>query len=157
MAYLRLMRIPNVFTAIADVAMGFLFVHDYQSPEQFPRLWPTLALLIAASSLLYTAGLVLNDLFDFEIDRKERPFRPLPSGQVSKSGRGGWVFCCWRPACCSPPRRVGFNSQTMRRRARGPGRGATGGGDSRVQRLAQTRRPVRSAWASAGCSTCCWA
>ena len=27
LAWLRLMRLPNVFTAIADVAMGYLFVH----------------------------------------------------------------------------------------------------------------------------------
>jgi len=38
-----------------------------------------------SSGLLYIAGIVLNDYFDIEIDRKERPFRPLPSGSVSKS------------------------------------------------------------------------
>jgi 4-hydroxybenzoate polyprenyltransferase len=29
-------------------------------------------------------GIVLNDYFDIEIDKKERPTRPLPSGNVSK-------------------------------------------------------------------------
>ena len=50
LAYLQLFRAPNVFTAMADVAMGFLFV--YQRP------WPVepLLCLLAASSLLYTAG-----------------------------------------------------------------------------------------------------
>jgi len=37
-----------------------------------------------SSGLLYIAGIVLNDYFDIEIDRKERPFRPLPSGAVPK-------------------------------------------------------------------------
>jgi 4-hydroxybenzoate polyprenyltransferase len=70
------MRLPNVFTAIADVAMGYLFVHgSVVSGFQ-------LACLIAAAALLYTAGMVLNDVFDFAIDMKERPFRPLPSGQI---------------------------------------------------------------------------
>jgi 4-hydroxybenzoate polyprenyltransferase len=32
--------------------------------------------------LLYTAGMVLNDVFDLEVDAKERPFRPLPSRQI---------------------------------------------------------------------------
>jgi 4-hydroxybenzoate polyprenyltransferase len=30
------------------------------------------------------AGIVFNDYFDIEIDKKERPTRPLPSGNVSK-------------------------------------------------------------------------
>ena len=33
--------------------------------------------------VLYAAGTALNDVFDLEIDRAERPGRPLPSGRVS--------------------------------------------------------------------------
>jgi 4-hydroxybenzoate polyprenyltransferase len=33
--------------------------------------------------MLYSAGMVLNDVFDVEIDRLERPGRPLPAGLVS--------------------------------------------------------------------------
>jgi 4-hydroxybenzoate polyprenyltransferase len=40
--------------------------------------------LVASSSLLYIAGIVLNDYFDIEIDKRERPSRPLPSGNISK-------------------------------------------------------------------------
>jgi 4-hydroxybenzoate polyprenyltransferase len=36
-----------------------------------------------AVALLYAAGMVMNDLCDVEIDRRERPHRPLPSGRVS--------------------------------------------------------------------------
>ena len=32
---------------------------------------------------LYVSGVIFNDYFDIEIDRKERPFRPLPSGSIS--------------------------------------------------------------------------
>jgi 4-hydroxybenzoate polyprenyltransferase len=75
--WLRLMRLPNVFTAIADVSMGYLFVrHTVDAPLLF-------GFLVAASAALYIAGIVFNDLFDFQIDARERPFRPLPSGQVS--------------------------------------------------------------------------
>jgi 4-hydroxybenzoate polyprenyltransferase len=39
---------------------------------------------MVSSGLLYIAGIALNDYFDIEIDRKERPSRPLPSGNVPK-------------------------------------------------------------------------
>jgi 4-hydroxybenzoate polyprenyltransferase len=39
---------------------------------------------MGASALLYSAGMVWNDFFDVEQDRRERPFRPLPSGRVSR-------------------------------------------------------------------------
>jgi 4-hydroxybenzoate polyprenyltransferase len=37
-----------------------------------------------SSALLYLSGIVFNDYFDIEVDRKERPSRPLPSGKVTK-------------------------------------------------------------------------
>jgi len=77
--YLELMRLPNVFTSMADVAMGFLFVRDLVTAAD---VW-LLALLLGSSSLLYLAGVVLNDVFDLELDSRERPFRPLPSGRIS--------------------------------------------------------------------------
>ena len=86
------MRLPNVFTAIADVAMGYLFVHGSIAGTG------QLGCLIAASALLYTAGMVLNDVFDIDIDAKERPFRPLPSGQICLASRGRSASRCWRSA-----------------------------------------------------------
>lgn len=89
-AYLQLLRLPNLFTAVADVAMGFLFVQaawfrDVGIPLT-NQLRPIdkwmLGLLAAASVMLYAAGVVLNDVFDVELDRQERPERPLPSGRV---------------------------------------------------------------------------
>jgi len=75
--WLRLMRLPNVFTAIADVAMGYLFTHgQLTSPARF-------AALALASAALYTAGMVLNDVFDLAVDAQERPSRPLPAGQIT--------------------------------------------------------------------------
>ncbi len=71
------MRLPNVFTAIADVAMGFWFTHETLSP-----VWGFAALLIS-TSCLYVGGMILNDVFDVEQDRRERPRRPLPSGRIT--------------------------------------------------------------------------
>ena len=70
------MRLPNVFTAMADIFMGFWLTHETLSPIG------VFLLLLASSSFLYTAGMVLNDIFDLEQDRRERPQRPLPSGRI---------------------------------------------------------------------------
>ena len=85
-ALLELLRLPNVFTAMADVLMGFLFVR-----QAFGRGagW-TLGLLIASSSSLYMAGMALNDVFDYAIDAVERPERPLPSRRIGL-GTARWL------------------------------------------------------------------
>lgn len=77
LAYARLLRIPNVFTAIADIGLGL-----FAARGTIPCL--AAILLIAASSLLYCGGMVWNDVFDVEQDRRERPFRPLPSGAITR-------------------------------------------------------------------------
>ena len=76
-AYLQLMRVPAVFTAMADILLGFLFTHAGLEP------WPNFALLLAASCALYLSGMVLNDYFDRHVDARERPERPIPSGRIS--------------------------------------------------------------------------
>jgi glucan phosphoethanolaminetransferase (alkaline phosphatase superfamily) len=75
--YAQLVRLPNVFTAFADIGLAALVV------GALPERWPAFLLLLLASGSLYCAGMVWNDFFDIEQDRKERPFRPLPSGRVS--------------------------------------------------------------------------
>lgn len=76
--YLQLVRLPNVFTAAADSLAGWLLVRG--SLDEPERWLP----LVTASMAIYAAGIALNDVFDYEIDRRERPNRPLPSGRVSR-------------------------------------------------------------------------
>ena len=76
-AYLELLRLPNVFTALADVLFGFLATHLSLRPVG------VVVLLGGASCLLYLAGMVLNDVYDIEVDRRQRPHRPLPSGRIA--------------------------------------------------------------------------
>jgi 4-hydroxybenzoate polyprenyltransferase len=84
LAYLQLTRLPNVFTAVADVLMGFLVTRpDFDLFAAAPRDYLLPGLLVAASACLYTAGMVLNDVFDVRVDSNERPSRPLPSGRVT--------------------------------------------------------------------------
>ena len=76
-AYLQLVRLPNIFTAIADIIAGYLLVRCSQISVV------ELGGLIISTSGIYGAGCVYNDLCDLKIDRIERPFRPLPSGKIS--------------------------------------------------------------------------
>ena len=82
LSYARLLRLPAVFTAMADIIMGFGFVH--RTWEH----WPVLVVLLGASCLMYLAGMVLNDVYDLEVDRVERPQRPLPAGLID----AGWAW-----------------------------------------------------------------
>src|SRR6266404_2937808 len=81
-AYAQLLRLPNVFTALADICLGWLGALAAGVPG---TRWPSFACLLFASASLYSAGMVWNDFFDIEQDRRERPFRPLPSGRIVPS------------------------------------------------------------------------
>lgn len=77
--YLQLVRLPNLFTAAADSLAGWLLVGgSHRAPGQWVPL-------VLASVCTYAGGVVLNDVFDLDVDRVERPNRPIPSGKV---GRG---------------------------------------------------------------------
>lgn len=78
-AYLELVRLPNLFTAMADPLGGYFFLGGDAS-----HVGVLLALCMTSSSL-YAAGMTLNDAFDAEQDTRERPERPIPSGRISRS------------------------------------------------------------------------
>jgi 4-hydroxybenzoate polyprenyltransferase len=82
-AYLQLVRLPNVVTAAADSLAGWLLVSGSLAA---PSRWLP---LLASSTVLYASGTMLNDVFDFKVDRLERPGRPLPSGRAS------WRTAAW--------------------------------------------------------------
>jgi 4-hydroxybenzoate polyprenyltransferase len=73
--YARLVRLPNVFTALADIALGAAVIG-------FEFAGTSTLILALASACLYCSGMVWNDVFDVEQDARERPFRPIPSGQI---------------------------------------------------------------------------
>jgi 4-hydroxybenzoate polyprenyltransferase len=79
LAWLRLVRLPNLATAAADSLAGYLVVSRLTTLD-----WPPAAcgLAVLASLAFYAAGMVLNDVYDVAVDRDERPERPLPSGAI---------------------------------------------------------------------------
>jgi 4-hydroxybenzoate polyprenyltransferase len=76
LAFAQLLRIPNVFTAFADIAMAACAA-GYLVDEPL-----VFFALLAASGCLYCGGMVLNDFFDRHEDARTRPFRPIPSGRI---------------------------------------------------------------------------
>ena len=83
---LILCRPANLPTAMADILAGTALAGTYQIIEGInhdtTNLFGIVQLLLS-SLCLYAGGVVLNDVFDVGVDRKERPERPIPSGTVS--------------------------------------------------------------------------
>jgi len=73
--YLELLRPANVVTAVADVLAGYAVAGRGHAAG--------LGWLLGATACLYAGGVVLNDYFDREVDARERPERPIPSGRVA--------------------------------------------------------------------------
>ena len=78
LAYLRLCRLPTLFTALSNLYAGFLLSHAGLIPLG------DFLLLAGATTGLYLSGMVFNDVFDVDQDSRERPQRPIPSGQISR-------------------------------------------------------------------------
>lgn len=77
LALAQLLRLPNVFTAFADILMATL------ATGVMPAEPVTVALLLLSSGSLYLGGMVFNDYFDRHADAQSQAFRPIPSGRVS--------------------------------------------------------------------------
>ena len=109
---LRLGRVSNLPTVTSNVLAAVALSRGSASAA-------TIALVCVAMSLMYVAGMFLNDAFDREIDARERPERPIPSGQIGAAAvfDAGFVLLFagialttaiavatgagWRPILCS--------------------------------------------------------
>jgi 4-hydroxybenzoate polyprenyltransferase len=73
---LRLGRVSNLPTVWTNTLAGIVLAGGSIADART-------APLLLALSLFYVAGMYLNDAYDAAIDARERPDRPIPSGQVS--------------------------------------------------------------------------
>lgn len=78
--WFRFLRVPNLFTAPGDALGGLFFTALLAQAVPAPA---TVALITAASFLAYAFGIITNDLCDLREDRRKRPERPLPRGDIS--------------------------------------------------------------------------
>lgn len=84
-AYLHLLRPANIVTAWADILAGYAVVIAFGEAHEVGIGVDALWLLVATTGL-YGGGVVFNDVFDAELDARERPERPIPSGHASRRG-----------------------------------------------------------------------
>jgi heme O synthase-like polyprenyltransferase len=73
---LKLGRVSNLPTVWTNVLVGTVLAGaDWRSGRT--------GLVLVAMSLFYVGGMYLNDYFDRSVDRRERPARPIPAGEIS--------------------------------------------------------------------------
>lgn len=73
---LRLGRVSNLPTVWTNVVAATAITGA-------DPLSPRTALVLAAMTAFYVGGMYLNDAFDRGIDARERPGRPIPSGEIA--------------------------------------------------------------------------
>ena len=78
---LSLGRVSNLPTVWTNMLVGLMLAGAGVAS-------PVLVPLFIALTLFYVGGMYLNDFFDADIDAKERPERPIPSGRVSRRSVG---------------------------------------------------------------------
>ena len=76
-AFLKIIRPLNIFQSVIAVFITATLVSN------FPSGMPLLLTMITIGSFI-GAGNTINDFFDFETDRTNRPDRPLPAGTLTK-------------------------------------------------------------------------
>lgn len=79
----RLGRVSNLPTVWTDVIAGIVL------SGATVATWRSVLVLLSLS-LFYVAGMFLNDAFDREYDRRDRPQRPIPASEVTATT----VFIC---------------------------------------------------------------
>ncbi|OXM44424.1 4-hydroxybenzoate polyprenyltransferase, partial [Amycolatopsis thailandensis] len=74
-SYVELVRAPAALTVLGDTVAG--------SAAAGLKMTGRRLLLPLSSVAFYWAGMALNDWADRNLDARERPERPIPSGRVS--------------------------------------------------------------------------
>lgn len=77
------MRPANIVTSVADVLAG-IAISGFLLQAVFHAGDVIRFLLLCISTMgLYGGGVVFNDVFDYTLDKVERPERPIPRGTIS--------------------------------------------------------------------------
>lgn len=87
-AYFRLVRIVNLFILALSLYLFYYYIivpvhKNILFNELVPFIKTDFFLFVLATVLIAAAGNIINDYFDIEVDKFNRPERPLPSAKVS--------------------------------------------------------------------------
>lgn len=77
--YLDLVRAPASLTVLGDALVGALSARGPGADRPL-----RVGALAVSSVCLYSAGMAVNDWADADLDARERPERPIPSGRISR-------------------------------------------------------------------------
>lgn len=80
-AYIRIVRIENVIITGLSV-----FVAGWISSATWVRFSTSLWMAALSAALIAAGGNAFNDYCDRDLDRIQKPNRPIPSGQISPTG-----------------------------------------------------------------------
>jgi 4-hydroxybenzoate polyprenyltransferase len=72
-----------VVTSVADVLAGIAISGSFAISTWESLQLPVILLCISTIGL-YSGGIIFNDVYDADLDKVERPERPIPSGLISK-------------------------------------------------------------------------
>lgn len=81
--WIRILRPLNLFQAMLAVVLATYILGELHQIQ-------ILFLLLLSVAVINGAGNVINDIYDLEIDRINRPERPLPAGEISI--RNAWIY-----------------------------------------------------------------
>ena len=81
-ALLVLGRVSNLPTIWSNCLCGWLI--GVGCGDSFRMDWAMFAWLAIGATAMYLGGMVLNDACDVVFDRKHRPERPIPSGEIAE-------------------------------------------------------------------------
>ncbi len=88
-AWLELARLSNLPTCVSNVLVG-VAIGSLTGEVS----WSAVGAVTGAVMLLYVAGMALNDVVDHQIDQRERPQRPIPSGRISVGAATALAVVC---------------------------------------------------------------
>lgn len=96
-AFITIMRPTNPLFGSLTVIIGLLTTNTFIISNLMLVRWTIVDLLIVLvlTALTYifiaAAGNVINDIYDLEVDKVNRPDRPLPSGQITMRQAKAWT------------------------------------------------------------------
>lgn len=81
--YIKIIRLGNVLMAVIAVILVAIIANNFELP-----------ILLGVLAVFFTisAGNVINDYFDYNIDLINRPDRPIPSGEISLKNARNYAY-----------------------------------------------------------------
>lgn len=93
LAFLRLVRWPNLLIVfITQALIWFCIIRNVDSRESLFLSFPNFLCLSLSTVLIAAAGYILNDYFDIEIDRINKPEKVIVGNIISKQSALGFYF-----------------------------------------------------------------